>query len=167
MNGDKRMNLIDENNRGNMMTQGTATAVMSSYFHDAYIAMLPFFAVAIPLIILDLKYGRQKAKLSGEDVTFNKSIRMTIDKTFSYICWIMLSTTLSLTFEQPFVKYVIMLVIYGLEGWSVFGKHLFIRFGIKVSDIQMLRILGKMLWQKITGIEEDFNEVFKETREEQ
>lgn len=66
------MNVIEENNRMNMVTQGTTTAIMTGYFYSAYVAMLPWFAAAIPLILLDLKLGRAKARHRGEEVTVNK-----------------------------------------------------------------------------------------------
>lgn len=158
------MNVIEENNKMNMVTQGTTTAVVSGYFHSAYLAMLPWFAVSIPLIMIDLRLGRKKAYKNGEDVTLNKSVRMTIDKSFSYICWIMLSTTLSIAFDVECIKYIIMGVIYGLEVWSSFGKWLYVTYDIKVSDVQMLRIGFKLLVNKITGIEQDFSEVFKDIK---
>lgn len=164
--GEAKMNIVDENNKENMVTQGTTTAVMSSYFHSAYIAMLPWFFVAIPLIILDLRLGRKKARKIGEDVTINKSIRMTIDKTFSYICWIMLSATLSLAFETASIKFIIMGVIYLLEVWSSFGKWLFCTYDIKVNDAEMLRIAARWLWNKITGMDADFRKVFNELQEQ-
>lgn len=159
------MNIIDENNKSNMITQGTTTAVFSTYFHTAYIAMIPWFVAAIPLIIIDLKYGREKArrryektKNPDDKVTLNKSVRMTIDKSFSYICWIMLSTTLSMAFDCNYIKYGIMGIIYGLEVISIIRSYLQLK-GYEVNEIAMLRLLIKLIWNKITGTQEDFKDI--------
>lgn len=166
------MNVLEENNKANMATQGTTTAFFTAYLHTAYVAMLPWLLVAVPLILLDLKYGRKKAQLKYErtlsdkdKVTLNKSIRMTIDKVFSYICWIMLSITLSIAFEQNLIKYVLMGVIYGLEVWSLFRSYVFIKFGVELSDKSMLRLLLRMIWSKLTGMNDDFNDIIKDSNE--
>lgn len=159
------MNIIEENNKSNMVTQGTTTAVLSTYFHSAFIAMLPWLFAAVPLVITDLRLGRKKAKKNGEDVTINKTVRMTMDKCVSYVCWVWISTSMSITFGNPSIKFWIMGLVYFLEVWSSLGKWLYIRFDIKVNDTEMLRILAKAAWNKITGIESDFAKVFKEAKD--
>ena len=162
------MNVVEENNKANMVTQGTTTAVFGAYFHTAYLSMLPWLFAAIPLILIDLNLGRKKAKLryakthKNEDkVTINKSVRMTIDKTFSYICWIMLSTSLAIAFSCDVVKYVIMAIIYGLEVWSILRSYLLTK-GFEVSDVDLFRLLCKLVWNKLTGMQEDFKTIIKE-----
>ena len=157
------MNVIDEGNRMNMVTQGTTTVIMGSYFYSAYVAMLPWFIAAVPLILIDLRLGRKKARMKGEKVTINKSVRMTIDKTFSYICWIMLSTTLAMAFDEVSIKFVIMGVIYGLEVISALNSW-FITKGINVNEIEMFRILFKFLWKRLTGEDEELHGVFREAK---
>lgn len=153
------MNVIEENNRINMLTQGTTTAVMTGYFYSAYVAMLPWFAAAIPLILLDLNLGRAKARQRGEEVTLNKSIRMTLDKSFSYICWIMLSTTLSMAFDTMAIKICIMAIVYGLEVVSTVKAWLIVKFKLDVDEKEMLRVICKWIWHKFTGGEEDFKSI--------
>lgn len=157
------MNVIDEGSKMNMVTQGTTTVIMGSYFYSAYVAMLPWFIAAVPLILIDLRLGRKKARMKGEKVTLNKSVRMTIDKTFSYICWIMLSTTLAMAFDAESIKFVIMGVIYGLEVISALNSW-FLTKGINVNEIEMFRILAKYLWKKLTGEEEELHGVFSDMK---
>lgn len=159
----RKMNVIDEGNRMNMVTQGTTTVIMGSYFYSAYVAMLPWFIAAVPLILIDLRLGRKKARMKGEKVTLNKSVRMTIDKTFSYICWIMLSTTLAMAFDVEAIKYFIMGVIYGLEVISSLNSW-FITKNINVDEIEMFRILLKFLWKRLTGEEEELHGVFTDMK---
>ena len=149
------MNPLEENNRVAMATQGATAAVFSTYFYDAYAAMLPWFIAAVPLIILDLNLGRKKARAKGQDVTFNKSVRMTIDKSFSYICWIMLSATLSMAFSANWIKYAIMGIVYGLEVVSCVKSWLYYK-GYDMDEEEFIKIIVK----KITGI--DFNPVINQ-----
>lgn len=159
------MNVVAEsNNNANLAVQTTTTAVMTNYFYSYYVAMLPWFAAAVPLILIDLILGRKKARARGEKVTIGKSIKMTIDKSLSYICWIMLSTTLSVAFSLDFIKYFIMAAIYGLEVLSALNSWFESR-GFDFNEGEMLRIVFKAIWNKILGIEEDFKTVVKSKEE--
>lgn len=158
------MNPINDNNNANLAVQGTTAAFVSGYMYDQYIAMFPWFMAAIPLILLDLRLGRQRARIKGEDVTIRKSIKMTIDKSFSYICWIMLATTLSSVFDADAIKYSIMGIIYGLEVASCFSAWLYIKYEIEIDLLEFLNIICKFLWEKHTGMEQDFGRVLHEHR---
>lgn len=152
----RRMNPINDNNNANLAVQGTTAAFVSGYMYDQYIAMFPWFVAAIPLILLDLRLGRQRARKNGESVTIRKSVKMTIDKSFSYICWIMLATTLSSVFDTDSIKYSIMGIIYGLEVGSCLSAWLFIKYDIELDLLEFLRLLFRFAWGKYTGMEEDF-----------
>lgn len=163
-NNEVDMNIVQENNNANLAIQGTTATIMSSYAYNYYIEMLPWMAAAIPLILIDLKLGRAKAKSKGEKVTIGKSLKMTMDKVFSYLCWMLLSVTLSVAFDAPFVKYVIMACIYGLEVMSSMNSW-FISKGLNISEAEMFRLVFKGIYHKVTGIEEDFNNVINKANE--
>ena len=78
------MNIIEEGNKVNMLTQGATAAVYSTYFYSAYMAMLPWFAVAVPLILIDLTLGVKRARIRGEDVTLNKAVQLACAKEYIY-----------------------------------------------------------------------------------
>lgn len=156
------MNPINDNNNANLAVQGTTAAFVSGYMYDQYIAMFPWFMAAIPLILLDLRFGRERARKNGESVTIRKSVKMTIDKSFSYICWIMLSTTLSSVFETDAIKFSIMGLIYFLEVGSCFSAWLFIKYEIEVDNLEFLRLICKYICEKYTGMEHDFGRVLHE-----
>lgn len=148
-----------------LVSQGAAISVVSTLNTNLgaiLLDMLPFCYVAIPLIILDLYYGRKKAKYQFENkittipCTLRKSIKMTIQKVFNYISWIFLSTSLSAAFAMPSIVYIIMAIIYGLEVFSLLDKY-FESKGIIIDEIGMLKLLFKFLWSRITG---NFNENF-------
>lgn len=153
-----------------LVSQGAAVTVASSMsYHLNYILveMLPFCYVAIPLIILDLFYGRKKAKFQYENgltnipCTIQKSIKMTIQKIFNYISWIFLSTSLSAAFAMPSLVFIIMSIIYGLEVLSLLNKYGESK-GVDIDEIGMLKLVCKFIWSRITGnFNENFDDVIK------
>lgn len=153
-----------------LASQGAAITVastMSGQMGGILLQMLPFCYVAIPLIILDLYYGRKKAqyrfenKLSETPCTIQKSIKMTIQKIFNYISWIFLSTSLSLAFGIPSLVFLIMAFIYGLEVLSLLNKYGESK-GIDIDEVGMIKLVIKFVWARITGnFDENFDEVIK------
>ena len=154
------MNVIDENNKVAQATQGATAAVFSTYFLEAYAAMIPWIIAAIPLIVLDLNLGRKKARARGIEVTFNKSVRMTVDKSFSYLCWSMLSVSTAKSFDCEWIKYAIMGIVYGLEVLSCIKSWLITK-GYDLDEIEMIRIILKALWKRTTGADDDFKNMIK------
>lgn len=153
-----------------LVSQGAAVTVvstMSEHLGNILLQMLPFCYVAIPLIILDLYYGRKKAKyqyennISNVPCTLQKSIKMTIQKIFNYISWIFLSTSLSSAFGMPSLVIIIMAIIYGLEVMSLLNKYGESK-GVDIDEIGMLKLLFKFIWSRLTGnFDEDFGEVVR------
>lgn len=153
-----------------VVSQGAAATVMttmSGHLSHIFLDMLPFCYVAIPLIILDLYYGRKKAQykyennLSDVPCTIQRSIKMTIQKIFNYISWIFLSTSLSTAFGIPSLVYVIMAIIYGLEVLSLLNKYGEGK-GIDIDEVGMLKLVFKFIWSRITGsTDEDFDMVIR------
>lgn len=157
-----------------LVSQGAAATVattMSEHLGGILIEMLPFCYVAIPLIILDLYYGRKKAKYQYENnitsipCTIQKSIKMTIQKVFNYISWIFLSTSLSAAFGIPSLVFIIMAIIYGLEVLSLLNKYGESK-GVDIDEVGMLKLLCKFIWSRITGnFDENFDDVIKQHNE--
>lgn len=164
--------IAEENNNLNMSLQGATTSVMAGYFYAQYAQMLPWFAVAIPLILLDLKLGRARAKKkwragNGDRVTLNKSVKMTIDKTFSYICWIMLATTLAFAFDSPVIKIVIMAIVYGLEVASCITHWIELRYNVDVDFPRLIVMFCSWVWKRATGIEGNFESIITEIKKKE
>lgn len=157
-----------------IVSQGAAVTVvstMSNHLGIMLIDMLPFCYVALPLIILDLHYGRKKAqyqyenKLSDIPCTLQKSFKMTLQKIFNYISWIFLSTSLSTAFNIPSLVYIIMAFIYGLEVMSLLNKYGESK-GIDIDEVGMLKLVFKFIWSRITGnFDESFDDVVKKHTE--
>ena len=153
-----------------LVSQGAAITVVSAMNGQVttlLLQMLPFCYVAIPLITLDLYYGRKKAKykyenkLSDEPCTIQKSVKMTIQKVFNYVSWILLSTSMSMAFGVPSLVYIIMSFIYGLEVLSLINKYGESK-GIDIDEVGMLKLVCKFIWSRITGnFDETFNDVVR------
>lgn len=157
-----------------LVSQGAAITVVSTMYGHLgamLIDMLPFCYVAIPLIILDLHYGRKKAKyqyennLSNEPCTWQKSVKMTLQKIFNYISWIFLSVSISMAFSAPSLIYWIMGIIYGLEVFSLLNKYTQSK-GVNIDEVGMVKLLFRFLWSRLTGnFDEDFSDVVKKHKE--
>lgn len=157
-----------------LVSQGAAITVVSAMNGQVttlLLQMLPFCYVAIPLITLDLYYGRKKAmykyenKLSNVPCTIQKSVKMTIQKVFNYVSWILLSTSMSMAFGVPSLVYIIMSVIYGLEALSLINKYGESK-GIDIDEVGMLKLVFKFIWSRITGnFDETFNDVVRRHEE--
>lgn len=164
-------NTIDTTSVVSQGAAATVMATMSGHLSNILLDMLPFCYVTIPLIILDLYYGRKKAQykyennLSDVPCTIYRSIKMTIQKIFNYISWIFLSTSLSAAFGFPSLVYVIMSIIYGLEVLSLLNKYGEGK-GIDIDEVGMLKLVFKFIWSRITGsTDEDFDMVIRKHRQ--
>lgn len=159
-----------------IITQGAAATIapsVSTYFLEIVVQMLPFCYVAVPLIILDLYYGRRKAHyqyengLTNQPVTIQKSIKMTLQKVFNYISWIFLSVSLGMAFNMSSLVIIIMAIIYGLEVMSLLNKYCEGK-GIDIDEVGMVKLLFKFIWGRITGNNnEKFDDIVKKCVEKQ
>lgn len=149
------MNIMEEASKDSLITQGITTGFLSQYLYQTYVAVLPWLLPCIPLIILVCKYGRAKAKLNGEEVTWGKTIKMAINKVFNYICWIMIACTLSLAFQKNSITFVIMAIVYGLEVLKLILRYVQ-SHGYEVNEKQALVIFIKLILARYTNV--DLNE---------
>jgi hypothetical protein len=137
---------LDENNVTNNLVQGGTSIVLTAYLQSVYMEMLPWLVAAVPLLIGDLYFGVKLVLYRHERLRLLKAIAMTIDKSFSYVCWVLISTTLSVAFHADAVKYVILAFIYFREVISCFRNY----FNSKGYDVDE-RGLFKLLWRKVVG----------------
>ena len=153
-----------------MFSQGAAITVasaISTQMDNLLLQMLPFCYAAIPLIIIDIYYGRRDAKykyknkLSPIPCTLHNTIMMTTQKILNYISWIFLSVTLSLAFDMPSIVYVIMGIIYGLEVLSLLDRYVESK-GIDIDEVGALKLILKFIWSRMTGnFDENFSDIVK------
>lgn len=146
--------MLDEANRSSLITQGVTTGFLSAYLHQTYIAVLPWLIPCIPLMLLVSKFGRENARLKGEEVTWGKTLKMAINKIFNYICWIMIACTLSIAFSSDAITIVIMAIVYGLEVMKVILRYVQSQ-GYEVNERQALGVFLKIIIKKFTGEDVD------------
>lgn len=151
-------NIMDEANRSSLLTQGVTAGFFTQYLHATYIAVLPWLIPCVPLIILVCKYGRINANTKGEEVTWCKTIKMAINKVINYVCWIMISCTLSIAFDCKSITYVIMALVYGIELMKCILRYVQSQ-GYNVSERQALIVFLKIILQKITNSEVNTEEL--------
>ncbi|WP_294477090.1 hypothetical protein [uncultured Bacteroides sp.] len=165
---------IEDSNIGNVLIQGGTTAFFSVYMTQAYLDMLPWIVAAVPLIVGDLYFGIKKVRCKyvsskghSEKPSFTKAIGMTIDKAFSYVCWILIATTLGLAFETSAIKYVIMGVVYLKELISCFRNY-FNSKGYDVNEAEMFKLMWRLAIRKGEETTEELNKLIikKEEKDE-
>lgn len=118
--------------------------MLTAYLESVYMEMLPWLVAAIPLLIGDLYFGVKLVLHRHERLRLTRAISMTLDKAFSYVCWVLISTTLSVAFHADIIKYVILAFIYFREVVSCFRNY----FNAKGYDVDE-RGLFKLLWRKV------------------
>jgi len=131
-----------------VVTQGSAATLAVAILKEAAIRMIPYSFAAIPLLVLDCIYGTRSAKMRDERVTLSKGFRMTLNKVFSYICWLILAPTLAIAFEKEWIEWFVLACVFGNELISVVGNYLETK-GIKLSFVAVYRWILQRLTAKV------------------
>ncbi len=61
-----------------------------------------FIALCVVLIVVDLVFGIEKAKVHNEQIRRSRAIRRTINKFIDYMCWLLFAGIFSMAFSVPF-----------------------------------------------------------------
>lgn len=125
-----------------MQSSISATAVV--FLQEAVLRMIPYSVPALFLIALDLLYGVRAAKYRGEKVRISTAIRRSVTKCFSYVCWIIIASTLALAFKKDILEWVVLGVVYFNEMASIVGNYLQTK-GIEFSFVGFYRWLLKVI----------------------
>ncbi|MBQ7911882.1 MAG: phage holin family protein [Clostridia bacterium] len=126
-----------------MMTSDTSTvstvahsgvAVTAlAFLHTALLNMVPYLICAIPLIILDCRWGVPAARKRKENVTFSRGFRMVMTKSVDYICWVVVASSLALAFETGWLEWLILGAVMGNEIISIVGNYLYVKKDVELS----------------------------------
>lgn len=111
-------------NAVNTAVTGGTTVTLMAFFSDAMIKILPWLALAVPFLLLDLLYGVKAARFRGDKIRFSTGLRRSIDKAVSYIMWVAAAVMLSSLFEAPWLDKVVLGLVYGNEFFSIIGNYL-------------------------------------------
>lgn len=139
------------NEESAFILQGSVSTTAVLFLQSAVLRMIPYSVAALPLIALDLVYGVKAARARGEVARFSTAIRRTITKAFTYMCWLILASTLALAFGQTWLEWVILGTVYANELSSIVGNY-FESKGMKVVWKNILNAIFKLGGQK-TGLD--------------
>lgn len=86
-----------------------------------------FFLLGLVIILADLRFGVNAARIRGEKIRLSRAIRRTANKIVDYLCWIFLAGTLGLAFNTTLnttmLPGIVLLVVYGIELNSCFSNY--------------------------------------------
>lgn len=129
---------------GALVMQSSISATAVVFLQEAVLRMIPYSVPAMFLIALDLLYGVRAAKYRGEKVRISTAIRRSVTKCFSYVCWIIIASTLALAFKKDILEWVVLGVVYFNEMASIVGNYLQTK-GIEFSFVGFYRWLLKVI----------------------
>ena len=109
---------------GAFVLEGGVSAVAVAFLRQAVLRMIPYAVPSVFLIVLDLIYGVKAARSRNERVTLSTAMRRTVTKTFGYVCWLVLASTMALAFSQQWLEWAILGLVYANELASIIGNHL-------------------------------------------
>ena len=147
-----------------LIVEGTVSAALVTILQTAVLRMIPFAVPAIALLFLDLIYGCRAAKSRGEAVRASTAIRRTATKFFGYLCWLILASTLALSFGRDWLEWGTLALVYANELLSVVGNYLESK-GVAFSIAGAYRWFIKWATGK-AGLEADPTEILPNKKED-
>lgn len=115
-----------------IILEGGISATMIAFLQKAVLRMIPYALPALVLVALDLVYGIKAANHRGEKVRLSTALRRTITKIFSYICWLVLASTIALAFSKEWLEWLVLGVVFANEFLSIIGNYLETK-GLEIS----------------------------------
>ena len=130
------------------VAQGGAAAIAIAFLQQSVTRMIPYSLPALILILLDLLYGVRAARKRGDRVRFSIALKKTMTKTCSYICWIILASTLAVAFEKECIEVIVLGIVFVNELSSIIGNYLETK-GLHLSAVNLYRWLFKKGAEKV------------------
>ena len=128
--------------------QGSVATTVVVFLQTAVLRMIPYAVPAVFLIMLDLFYGCRAAKYRGEKVRISTAVRRTMTKFFSYVCWVILASTLALAFKHDWLEWAVLGLVYANELASIIGNYLETK-GIEFSFVGFYRWILRLITGKV------------------
>ena len=136
--------MIGMEEEGALVMEGSVATTLVVFLQTAVLRMIPYAIPAVFLIALDLFYGCRAAKFRGEKVRISTAVRRTMTKFFSYVCWIILASTLALSFHHDWMEWAVLGLVYVNEFASIVGNYLETK-GITFSFVGFYRWILKVI----------------------
>ena len=124
--------LADEVSTGGVVAGAGLTTTLLLFFENSLERMIPYFFICGIVIMLDLWFGVQAAKIRKEEVRISRAFRRTLGKTIEYFAWAVLASSLSVATGYDIIQTGLMLIVIGIECISIFQNWLTIKKGKKV-----------------------------------
>ena len=131
----------DNINAGELIVQGSVATTAVVFLQESVLNMIPYLFIALFLIIVDLYFGVKAAKKMGEKVRASRAFRRTMGKTMEYVCWVILSSSLSVAFHTVVIEWVVLGIVMGNELLSVL-TNFFELHGYKIKGLNIFKIVG-------------------------
>jgi hypothetical protein len=133
-----------------LIVEGSVSAALVTLLQTAVLRMIPYAIPGLFLLVLDLLYGIRAAKVRGEKVRASTAIRRSMTKLFSYLCWLILATTVAIAFGRTWLEWGTLALVYGNEGLSIIGNYLESK-GLAFSMLAVYRWILKLFAKKVDG----------------
>ena len=149
-----------------LIVEGTVASALVALLKTAVLRMIPYAIPGLMLILLDLIMGCRAARTRGEKVRASTAIRRTMTKLFTYICFIILATTLAIAFDRTFLEWGTLGLVYANELLSVIGNYLETK-GMTFSLVGVYRWFIKWVTGKagVPMSDEEASEIIKQPRD--
>lgn len=149
-----------------LIVEGGMSATLVALLKTAVLRMIPYAVPGLFLVLLDLIYGIRAAKRRGEKVRASSAIRRTTTKVVTYICWLILATTISLAFGKRWLEWGTLALVYGNEFLSIIGNYLDTKglsFSVAAMYRWLLKVFAHRLGEEIS--DEEAAELLKEGKD--
>lgn len=138
-----------------MAVESGIAATTVAFLQTAVLRMIPYSVPALVIVALDLLYGIKAARHRGEKVRVSTAVRRTVSKIVSYICWLILASTLAISFNKDWLEWFVLGLVYTNEFASIIGNYLETK-GIEFSIVNLYRWILKLIAGKAGETMEDF-----------
>ena len=145
-----------------LIVQGGVSASLVALLQTAVLRMIPYAVPGLFLVILDLAYGIKAARHRGETIRLSTAVRRSMTKTFLYICWLILATTIAIAFDKEWLEWGVLGLVYGNEFLSIVGNYLEAK-GLQFSIAAVYRWILKFFAGKVGGelTDDEASEILK------
>jgi len=133
-----------------LIVEGSVSTALVALLQNAALRMIPYAVPGLMLLFLDLIMGCRAAAARGEKVRASTAIRRTMTKLFTYICFIILSTSLAIAFGKDFLEWGTLSLVYANEFLSVVGNYLETK-GYQFSVVDVYKWVIKFFAKKVGG----------------
>ena len=133
---------VNQSSTVSAVVQGGVSTAAVLFLKTSLMDMIPYLIVAAVLIAVDLYFGIKAARKRKETIRFSKAVRRTVGQMFEYVCWVMLSASLSIAFDFKAVEWIVLGLVMGNEVMSVAGNYFFIH-GYRIEGFNFLSLISK------------------------